>query len=348
MPRPLVEGSPLPLIPAVTEHNVSMPPMRAVRITAPGGPEVLQLVEVPRPRPEPHQLLVRVHAAGVNRADVLQRLGPYPAPPGSPPDIPGLEFAGEVERGAADRSWKSGERVMGLVGGGAYAEFLSVDARHVVAIPEGWSYEEAAAIPEAFITADDALRQARLAGGERVLVHAVGSGVGTALLQLAKAVGAVVAGSSRTPAKLERAADLGLDRPILVRRGFAPDAHLESWADVICDLVGAPYLEGNLRAVAPKGRIVLIGLTGGRTAEVDLRQILGKRVTVIGTVLRGRSAEEKAEVTRAFAERALPLLAAGTVRPVLDRVFAMGDAPAAHRYMEENRNFGAIVLSWSR
>ncbi len=321
--------------------------MRAVRITAAGDPDVLCLAEAPRPVPGRGELLVRVRAAGVNRADLLQRRGQYPAPAGVPPDIPGLEFAGEVvEAGSGVERWTPGERVMGLVGGGAYAEFLTVDARHAMAVPAPWSFDAAAAVPEAFITAHDALRQARLQRGERVLVHAVGSGVGVALLQLAKAEGSVVAGTSRTPAKLERAAALGLDRPVLVRGAFVPDADLTDWADVIADLVGGPYLAGNLRAVARRGRIVVIGLTGGREAEVDLRLIMSKRVTVIGTVLRARSAEEKGAVVAAFVASAIPHFEAGTVRPLVDRTFPMAAAAEAHRYMEENRNFGAVVLRW--
>lgn len=325
-----------------------MATMRAVRVTAPGGPEVLSLEAVPRPAPGPREILVRVRAAGLNRADLLQRRGQYPAPPGWPPDIPGLEFAGEVAAlGAPELPWRLGDRVMGLVGGGGYAEYLTVDARHAIAFPPAWSFDEAAAVPEAFITAHDALRQARLARGDAVLVHAVGSAVGTALLQLGKAEGATVAGTSRTPAKLERARAMGLDRPVLVEGAFEPGGDLVSWASIICDLVGGPYMPGNLVAVQPGGRIVLIGLTGGRSAAVDLRQILSKRVTIIGTVLRARSADEKAEVVGRFVHEALPHLAVGRVRAVLDRVFPMDQATEAHRYLEANRNFGAVVLVWS-
>lgn len=319
--------------------------MRAIRIAAPGGPGVLELTEAPRPTPGRGDLLVRVRAAGVNRADLLQRRGEYPAPPGAPPDIPGLEFAGAVERADAG-DWRAGDRVMGLLGGGGYAEYVTVDARHVVPVPDAWTFEEAAAVPEAFLTAHDALRQADLQSGERLLVHAVGSGVGTALLHLGRAFGATVAGTSRTPAKLERARELGLAIAVHVRDAFEPTPELERWADVIAELVGGPYLAGDLRALAPRGRIVLIGLTGGRTARVDLRAILAKRARIIGTVLRSRSADEKADVVRAFREQAWPHFAAGAVRPVLDRIFPMADAAAAHRYVEENRNFGAVVLTW--
>ncbi len=178
-------------------------------------------------------------------------------------------------------------------------------------------------------------------------MHAVGSGVGSALLQLAKVSGAVVAGTSRTPEKLERAEALGLDRAVLVRDRFSPDPAMKDWADVICDLVGGPYVQGNLEAVAPRGRIVLIGLTGGRTAEIDFGKLLSKRVTLVGTVLRSRPHDEKSGVIRSFAEAVLPQFESGRLVPVVDRVFPIRAVQDAHRYMEENRNFGAIVLRWA-
>jgi putative PIG3 family NAD(P)H quinone oxidoreductase len=322
--------------------------MRAITISAPGGPEALTVTEVPRPAPGSDQLLVRVHACGVNRADLLQRMGRYPAPPGAPQNIPGLEFAGAVEVvGRPDLGWEVGERVMGIVAGGGYAEFVVIPAAQALRVPERVSLEEAAAVPEAFVTAHDALvHRASLRAGERVLVHAVGSGVGLALLQLAKVAGATVAGSSRTTQKLERAEALGLDRAILVEGPFTPPDDLCDWADVIGDLVGGRYLPGNLMAAAPRGRIVVIGLTGGRTSEIDLGRLLVKRVTLVGTVLRTRSSEEKSALAQSFAATVLPLFDQRKVSPVLDRVFPASAASEAHRYMEENRNFGAIVLSW--
>jgi putative PIG3 family NAD(P)H quinone oxidoreductase len=321
--------------------------MQAVRIVRPGGPEVLEVRDAERPRIGSHQVLVRVAAAGVNRADALQRLGRYPAPEGVPPDIPGLEHAGVVEAvGDAVTEWVPGDRVMGIVGGGAYAEYVAADAGHLIPVPEQWSFEQAAAVPEAFVTAHDALMQVGVQPGERVLVHAVGSGVGLALLQLARAASARVVGTARTAAKLERAErELGLERGILVEGAF-DGAALDGPVDVICDLVGGPYLEGNLEAIAPRGRIIVIGLTGGRTAEIDLGLALRKRVVLIGTVLRNRTSEEKADVTRRFVDLVLPRFADGALRPVLDRVFPMREAAAAHRHMEENRNFGSIVLAW--
>jgi putative PIG3 family NAD(P)H quinone oxidoreductase len=320
--------------------------MRAIVITRPGPPDVLQVVERPTPQPAAHELLVRVHAAGVNRADLLQRLGRYPAPPGVPADVPGLEYAGVVETADAKvGGWHPGDRVMGLVAGGAYAEFLTTPAEHALPIPRAWSFAQAAAVPEAFLTAFDALTlQGGLAPGQCVLIHAVGSGVGIAALQLAKAAGLTVAGTSRSPWKLERAAEYGLDRPIRVSGAFDPAADLRGWADLILDLVGGPYLAGNLRAVAPRGRILVVGLTGGREGSLDMGALLSKRVTLIGTVLRSRSAEEKTALTQAFRVAVIPAFETGRVRPVVDRAFPVGEAADAHRYVEANKNFGSVVL----
>jgi NADPH2:quinone reductase len=287
-----------------------------------------------------------VHAAGVNRADLLQRLGRYPAPSGVPADIPGLEYAGVVEAvGDQVDGWHPGDRVMGLVGGGAYAEFLTTPAEQALPIPRDWSFAEAASVPEAFITAYDALvLQGGLSAGRRVLIHAVGSSVGTAALQLANGAGATVAGTSRSPWKLERAAAYGLDRPVHVSGAFDPAAELAGWADLILDLVGGPYLAGNLRAIAPRGRILVVGLTGGREGRLDMSALLGNRVTISGTVLRSRSNEEKAVLTRAFRVALMPAFDAGRLRPVLDRTFAATEAAAAHEYLDANKSFGSVVL----
>jgi len=326
--------------------------MRAIRIVEPGGPEVLEMGEIPRPEPGPMEIRVRVRAAGVNRAEVLQRRGLYPAPPGWPDDVPGLEFAGEVEA-VGDRvsAWKPGDRAMGLVGGGGYAEFVVVHEREAVPVPESLSWEEAAAVPEVFVTAHDALfTRGRLRMGEAVLIHAVGSGVGTAAVQLARVVGASVLGTSRTGWKLERAQELGLEVPIPAGgHEFADDvldATGGTGADVILDLVGAGYLPRNLKCVALLGRIVVVGLTGGAFAEIDLGILLRKRVTIAGTSLRSRPLEEKIAAVQAFAREALPLLTDGRIRPVLDETFPMADAAGAHRRMEADANFGKIVLVW--
>lgn len=331
--------------------------MRAIEITTPGGPEVLQEREVPTPVPGPGQIRVRVRAVGVNRADLLQRRGYYPAPPGAAPRVPGLEYAGEVDDVASDVTrWRPGDRVMGIVGGGAYAEAVVVDEREALAIPAGLSFAEAAAIPEAFLTAHDALfTQLGLAAGESVLIHAVGSGVGLAGLQLARVAGARVLGTARSAWKLERARGLGLDVAIetggdgagadgfdeVVRRETGGDG-----VDVILDLVGGAYLAGNLRALAPRGRMAVVGLVAGRRAELDLGLLLSKRLTLIGTVLRSRSLEEKVAVAESFGETWLPLFDEGRLRPLIDSVFSFAEVGAAHEYVESNQNFGKVVLRW--
>ncbi|MBI4543812.1 MAG: NAD(P)H-quinone oxidoreductase [Gemmatimonadetes bacterium] len=326
--------------------------MRAIVITAPGGPEVLEERELALPEPGPGQVRVRVHAAGLNRADLLQRLGRYPAPPGVPAEVPGLEYAGTVDAAGPDaRRWQPGDRVMGLVAGGAYAEAVLTQEREAVPVPEQLSFEEAAAIPEAFITAQDALfTRLELRPGERLLVHAVGSGVGTAAVQLARAAGATVYGTARAAWKLERAAELGLEAGIDAGAQDFAEALLRltggTGVHAILDLVGGHYLAGNMRALEPLGRLAVVGLVAGARAELDLGILLRKRLTVVGTTLRARPLEEKIRVARDLERHVLPLLAAGRVRPVLDRVYPMGEVREAHRRLEANENFGKIVLRW--
>lgn len=324
--------------------------MRAAVITQAGGPEVLEVRDVPRPSPADGQILVRVAATALNRADLIQRRGGHPAPAGWPSDIPGLEYAGTVEAVAAgvDR-FAPGDRVMGLVGGGAYAEYLAVHQAEVMPVPAALDLEQAAAVPEAFITAHDAiLTQAGLSEGENLLVHAAGSGVGTAALQIAKAVGARTFGTARTGWKLDRAAEYGLDVAINVSdRDFVDVIEGDTaahGADVILDLVGGDYLTGNLRCLARFGRIIIVGLVAGRSAQLDMRALMSKRGMIRGTMLRTRTASEKAEATSAFAEFGLPLLENGALRPVIDRVLSLEDVAEAHRVMEESDNFGKIVL----
>jgi putative PIG3 family NAD(P)H quinone oxidoreductase len=338
------------------EENV-----RAIEINVPGGPEVLREREMPTPEPGPGEIRVRVAAVGLNRADLLQRRGQYPAPAGAPANIPGLEYAGVVDDvGAGATRWRPGDRVMGIIGGGAYAEAVVVDEREALPVPVSLSLEEAAAIPEAFLTAHDALfTQLRLGAGEALLIHAVGSGVGLAALQLARAAEARTFGTSRSAWKLERARELGLEVGIETGGEAGGDASAGGSFDevvrretggagvaAILDLVGGTYLAGNLRALATRGRVVVVGLVAGRRAELDLGLLLSKRLTLIGTVLRSRSLEEKVAVTEAFRASALPLFEDGRLRPVVDRVFPFAEVGAAQAYMEENRNFGKVVLRW--
>lgn len=326
--------------------------MRAVVITEPGDPDVLAVREVPRPVPGSEELLVRVHASGVNRADLLQRRGRYPAPPGWPDDIPGLEFAGVVEEaGQACRSFGVGDRVMGVIGGGGYAEYVAVHERTAVRVPDLLSWEAAGAVPEVFMTAFDALfLQMGLAAGETLLIHAVGSGVGTAALQLARSAGVRTIGTSRTPEKLERATALGMDVGVAGDEEWparVAEATSGRGVDVVLDLVGAPYIAGNLQALATRGRWIVVGVSGGTKGDMDLRFLMGKRASVTGTVLRARPLEEKIVLARAFEARVCPQIDDGTVEPVVDRVFTPDAAGEAHGRMEANRNFGKIVIVWS-
>lgn len=326
--------------------------MRAIVVRQPGGPEVLELTRVPLPAPGKGEVRVRVSASGLNRADLIQRRGQYPAPPGWPADVPGLEFSGTIEAVGEGAEAAVGQRVMGVVGGGGYAEAVVTHARDLVPVPDGMSLTDAGAVAEVFMTAFDAVfLQTGLVLGETLLVHAVGSGVGTAALQLARAAGARVIGTSRTPAKLQRAAELGLAEGIVVQEGDDwPRRVLEltggRGADVVLDLVGGPYLAGNQKAIAARGRMIVVGVTGGPKAEIDLRALMSKRASVTGTVLRARPLEEKIALARAFTARVVPLLASGAVRPVIDGVYPPEQAADAHRRLEASETFGKLLISW--
>jgi NADPH2:quinone reductase len=326
--------------------------MRAVIITRPGGPEVLEILERPKPEPGVGQIRVRVRTSALNRADLMQREGNYPVPPGVSADISGMEYAGEVDSlGPLATLWKTGDRVMGIIGGAGHAEFLCVHEREAMPVPKGMSWEDAGAIPEAFLTAYDALfNRLALRTGETLLIHAVGSGVGTAALQIARAAGARAVGTARTADKLERAKKLGLDVAIDASRGDWP-AQVEAAigtrrVHAVVDLVGGNYLEGNMRVLALRGRIVVVGLTGGATTPFSMGVLLVKRLTIVGTTLRGRPLEEKITVARDLSEHILPLFDAGRLKPVVDRVFAFEEIKAAHELMESNKTFGKIVLAW--
>jgi NADPH:quinone reductase-like Zn-dependent oxidoreductase len=345
--------------------------MKSIVHAAAGGPEVLTLAEVATPDPGPSQVRVRVHAAGLNRADLLQRKGMYPAPPFWPADIPGLEYAGEVDAlGPGASRWRPGDRVMGLVGGGAHAEFVVVHEEEAVPVPTPLSLVEGAAIPESFMTGWDALvTRGRLAASERVLLHAVGSGLGTAMVQLAKRIGASVAGTSRTPDKLERARALGLDIAIDTSREKLREAMTEP-ADVIIDVLGGPAFADNLAVLAPLGRLVLLGFLRGPLVETSLEPILRKRLQVIGSVMRTRGMQERIALAREFEAEVIPAfetdrrtdgltdgsptggrsdgLAGGLppLKPVIGATFPMSAIADAHRAMEGNEVFGKIVLVW--
>jgi putative PIG3 family NAD(P)H quinone oxidoreductase len=328
--------------------------MKAVKIVSFGGVEGLKVGDVPdAPQPTADRVRIRVRAAGLNRADILQRLGRYPAPTGYPQDIPGLEFAGEVESIGEDAgAWKVSDRVFGITGGGAHAEYVTVPESTLARVPDNLNWVEAASIPEVFMTAHDALfTQCKLQMGESVLIHAAGSGVGTAASQLVKAAGAFAYGTSRTPDKLERAKDFGLSESIAVGNdpSLFTDA-VKKWTggdgvNVILDLVGAAYLKPNLEALATLGRLIFVGTTSGSKAEIDYGIVMRKRLRVMGTSLRTRSIEQKTTATRLFAEHVVPLLANMSVRPVIDSVFRIEKVREAHKRIESNESFGKVVLT---
>lgn len=326
--------------------------MKAAWIAGFGGPEVLAIRDVPRPQPGREDLLVRVRASALNRADLLQRQGKYPPPAGYPVEIPGIEFAGEIaEIGNAVRKWKPGHRVFGLLGGAAHAEYIVTHQDLVAEIPENLEWASAAAVPEAFITAHDALWiQAALRPGESVLINAVGSGVGLAAVQLARAIQAVPYGTSRTASKLDQAKSYGMQDGLVVRDNFddllaAMDQLTRGQGvNVMLDLVGGPSVKAGQKLLAVKGRMILVGTVAGGSYELESRYVMSKRLQIRGTVLRARSLEEKIRATQAFASEVVPLLARGVLRPVIDSRFRLDEIADAHRRLESNASAGKVVV----
>jgi putative PIG3 family NAD(P)H quinone oxidoreductase len=328
--------------------------MRAVLFDGAGGPEVVRPGEVPEPVAARGEVLVRVRAAALNRADLLQRRGQYAPPAGTRADVPGLELAGEVLRaGDGVTAWRPGDRVMAICSGEGQAELAVVHERMLLRIPDRLSFEEAGALPEAGITAHDALFTiGGLRPGSTVLVHSIGSGVATIALQLAKAAGATVIGTSRTQDKLDRAGALGLDHGILVSRDgprFADEVRRLTGGHgcpLVVDFAGASYAVENVAALAMRGLLVVVGTMGGADARVDLRALMSRRAGLVGTTLRMRPLEEKIAATQAFVRDALPLVQAGRVAPVVDAVLPFERAREAHERMERNDSFGKLVLSF--
>jgi tumor protein p53-inducible protein 3 len=320
--------------------------MKAILFDQPGGPEVLRYGESPDPQPAEGELLVRVRATAANRADVLQRRGSYPPPPGAS-SILGLELAGEVAEPAGD--WRAGDRVMAVVTGGGYAELAAVPAGMAIRIPDRLSFDEAAAIPEAFLTAFlNLFTLGELQAGETVLVHAGASGVGTAAIQLARAAGARVFTTAGSEEKLALCRELGAEVTIDYKRESFQERVQEATegrgVDVVLDFVGAPYWDANLAALALGGRLAVIGFLGGSRGQLDIGPILGKTLTIVGTALRRTPLPQKTALTAAFAEFALPRFERGELRPVIDSTYPLEQAAEAHRAMEANKNAGKIVL----
>lgn len=322
--------------------------MRAVVLHSHGGPEVLTIDEVADPVPGPDEVLVRVAATALNRADLLQRIGLYPDPRGGVPEIPGLEFSGTVvEVGERVTMWRPGDRVMAIEAGGAYAELIATHERQLLAVPTNIPLADAAAIPEVFLTAWDALvLQGGLTSGRWALVHAGASGVGTAAIQIAKAIGARVAVTC-SAAKAEVCRGLGAD--VVLERSphdWLADATtaVPGGFDVVLDVIGGDEVERNLKAVALRGTIVQVGLMGGGQTSVNVGLLLAKRAHWVGTTLRTRPLEEKVSVTRRFAAEVLPLFESGRLVPVIDSRFPFDRIADAHRHMEANANAGKILV----
>ena len=325
--------------------------MRAAVVVNPKSSDAFEIQEVPDPPVGPDEVLIAVKTTALNRADLLQRRGRYSGPPGTRDDIPGLEAAGVIEAtGERVTGWKPGDRVMALLGGNGYASKVVVHERLIIPIPPNLTFEEAASIPEVFLTAYDAIfMQCELVMGESVLVHAVGSGVGTAAVQLAAAQSCRVFGTAGSQAKLDAAAQLGLDVGINYHEADFADVIADRsngrGVDVILDVIGGPYWHQNMKAIATKGRMIIVGSLGGAAVDGMVTSALSqKRASVRGTLLRGRPLEEKATLIQAFNDRVVPLFMDGTIRPIVDRVYALEQVGEAHAYMETNANFGKIVL----
>lgn len=324
--------------------------MKAIRVLEPGGPEVLRISEVPAPEPKAGELLVRIKAAALNRADLMQRRGLYPPPEGAT-DILGLEMAGEIEQiGEGVSGWSPGDRVCALLPGGGYAEKVVIPADLAIPIPSNLSDEEAAAIPEVFLTAYMNLTWlGRLQPGQSVLIHAGASGVGTAAIQLVREMKANALVTAGSEVKLQRCVDLGAQAGWNYHEGsFTPFVmqHTDNrGVDLILDFIGAPYLSDNLSSLARGGKLIVIGTMGGANAsEFNMSQLLMKSLQIMGTTLRSQSLNDKIRLTQEFASFALPLFEEGKLKPIVDKVFPWEEASEAHRYMETNRNIGKIVL----
>jgi putative PIG3 family NAD(P)H quinone oxidoreductase len=321
--------------------------MRAVVVAGgKGGPEALEVREIARPAPGPGQILIKVTAAGVNRPDVLQRQGSYPPPPGAPETL-GLEVSGEVvETGQGAPRWKKGDKVAALLGGGGYAEYAAVDARHALPVPRGLSLEEAAGLPETVFTVfTNVFERGHLKAGETLLLHGATSGIGVTAIKLAKAAGARVITTSRGAAKVEQAKALGADVALDSTAGdWVETVNAQGGADVVLDMVGGPYLARNLACQKLEGRLVQVSFQAGSTVELDLRRVMVQRLTITGSTLRPRPADEKARLAAAVEKAVWPWIEAGQVRLPIDSVYSLDKAVDAHRRMESGQHLGKILL----
>ena len=321
-------------------HNGTM---KYIQVTQPGPPEVLQLAEGPTPMPGRGEVVIRVEAAGVNRPDALQRAGKYPPPPGASP-ILGLEVAGTISDAAPDARWREGDRVCALVPGGGYAEYCLAPGVQCLPVPRGLSMEEAAGIPETFFTVwANVFQLGHLAAGERFLVHGGTGGIGTTAIQLAHAFGATVFATAGSEEKCHAAEELGAERAINYKElDFVAEF---GEVDLVLDMVGAPYTPRNLDVLAARGRLVQIAVQQGAQATVNLAKVMQKRLTITGSTMRPRTVAEKGAIASELRERVWPLLESREVKVVVDRVFPLAEAAAAHRYLESGAHIGKLILS---
>jgi len=327
--------------------------MTVIEISTPGGPEVLTPVTRAMPAIGAGDVLIRVDASGVNRPDLMQRLGKYPPPPGAP-DVPGMEVAGVVAAvGSAVDRWRAGDRVMALVAGGGYAEYCAAPAPQCLPIPRGLSVEEAAGMPETYFTVwTNVFERARLQGGESILIHGGASGIGTTAIQMSRAFGARVFATAGSPDKCAACERLGAERAIDYRRQDFVEAVKEltrgRGVDVILDMVGGDYVARNLELLAMDGRLVQIAFLRGAQAEINLTPLMRKRITFTGSTLRPRTVEQKGAIARALEEHVWPLVERGEVRPVIHATFPLRDASLAHAALEAGDHVGKIILTMDR
>ena len=326
--------------------------MKAIVITHPGGPEVLQLQERPRPAIARGEVLIKVAAAGVNRPDVYQRKGNYPPPKGAPQDIPGLEIAGTIaEIGADVTLWNVGDKVCALVMGGGYAEYCNVPEGQCLPVPANLSFIEAASLPETFFTVwTNIFDRAKLKPGQSLLVHGGSSGIGVAAIQMAKALGSKVYVTAGSDAKCHFCEGLGAIKAINYKTESFPDMIFQltdgKGVDVILDMIGGDYTPGNIQSLTEEGRLVMINTMNGKDVQIDLAQVMRKRITITGSMLRSRDITFKSTIARKLEKYVWPLLASGKIKPVIHSVFPAGEAAKAHELMESSKHVGKIVLSW--
>jgi len=320
--------------------------MKTIVITKPGGPDVLEMQERPMPVPGSNEVLIKIMTAGVNRVDILQRAGHYPAPPGVAPDIPGLEVAGDiVQCGDKVSRWKTGDRVCALLAGGGYADYAAVDAGHCLPVPKGWDYAQASSLPETVFTVwHNVFQRGRLADNENLLVHGGSSGIGITAIQLGKAFGARVFATAGSGEKCADCIALGATDCINYKERDFEEVLKDEGADIILDMIGGDYIPKNIRLLRPEGRLIFINAMKGNKFELEVRTIMQKRLTITGSTLRSRDIAFKAALANEVEKHIWPVIESGKFKPVIYKKFLMNEAAKAHALMESNAHIGKIIL----